>query len=72
MQKLPEAPDRKYGQRMRIEKEPFQQKKETCSLSAVTVGLKTPISFLLLVKGPCPFLCGTLVNLFISSGHFCY
>ena len=42
MQKLPEAPDKKYRRHMHKEKEPSRQKKETRSLSAVTVGLKTP------------------------------
>ena len=44
MQKLPETPD------MRKEKELFWQKKETHSLSTVTVGLKTTKSSLLLVE----------------------
>ena len=51
MQKLPEAPDRKYERRMRKEKEPFRQKKEIRSLSAVTFGLKTPITFMLEADG---------------------
>ena len=45
MNKLPEAPNRKYWRHIRKEKEPSRQKKESRSFSAVTVGLKTPISF---------------------------
>ena len=44
MQKLPEAPDRKRERRMRKEKEPSRQKKESGSLSAVTSGVTTPKS----------------------------
>ncbi len=40
----------KYERYMRKEKEPSHQKKESCSFSTVTVELKTPISFLLLVE----------------------
>ena len=45
MQKLPEAPNRNYGQRMCKGKEPSRQKKETLSLSAMTIGLKISVSF---------------------------
>ena len=48
MQKLPETPDRKRGRK----KEPFRQKKETRSLSAVISEVTTLKSFLLLVGGP--------------------
>ena len=60
MQKLSETPDRTTHAQ---EKEPSRQKKETCSLSAVTGEVSTVKSFLLLVEGPtCPFLCCTLFN----------
>ena len=41
MQKLPEAPDRKKGRRMRKEKGTSRQKEEAHSLSAVTGELTT-------------------------------
>ena len=51
MLKLPEASDRKYEQHKHKEKVPSQQKKKkTRSLSTMTGELKTPISFLLVVK----------------------
>ena len=46
MQKLPEAADRKRG------KEETLWAKKAYSLSAVTSGVTTPKSFLLLVEGP--------------------
>ena len=50
MQKIPEAPDRKRDGTY-AKKELSQQKKEACTLSAVTSGVTTPKSFLLLVEG---------------------
>ena len=50
MQKLPEASDMKRGQCMRKEKGPFRQKEES-PLSAVTGGVTTSKSPLLLVEG---------------------
>ena len=70
---MQELPDMKYERCMRKEKEPSQQKKESCSFSTVTVELKTPISFLLLVESHVSvFLCGTLVNLSTGSSRLCY
>ena len=60
MQKLPETLDRKYGRRMCKEKGPSRQKKETHSVSALTVGLKTPIPFLLAVEGHMSVFYATL------------
>ena len=72
MQKHPEAPNRKRGGTC-AKKEPSQQKKVACSLSAVTIGVTTPKSFLLLVEGAMrPFLDDALANLFISSSHLFY
>ena len=51
MQKLPEASDRKRGDACTKEKEPSQQKRGSRSLLAVTNGVTTPRSFLLLVEG---------------------
>ena len=50
MQKLPEAHDRKRGGAC-AKKEPTWQKKEARSLSAVTSGVTTPKSILVLVEG---------------------
>ena len=63
MQKVPEVPDRKMGSAC-AKKEPSRQKKEACSLSAVTSGVTTPKSFLLLVEDAMSLsLDGALVNL---------
>ena len=51
MQKLPGASDRKRGDTCVKKKEPSRQKKGSRSLSAVTSGVTTPRSFLLLVEG---------------------
>ena len=51
MQKAPEAPDRKRGDACSKEKELSRQKQESCPLSAVTSGVTTPKSFLLVVEG---------------------
>ena len=49
-------------------KEPSQQKKETRSLSAVTSGVTTPKSFLLLVEGTKrPSLDDALTNLLLVA-----
>ena len=80
MQKLSEAPDKKEGdayskkkKKKKKKKEPSRQKKETYSLSAVTGGLTTLKSFWLLVESPtCPYLGGTLVNIFTSSCRLFY
>ena len=52
MQNLPGAPDKKGGDACAIKKEPSRQRKERRSLSAVTGGVTTLKSFLLLVEGP--------------------
>ena len=46
-------------------------KRKKHSLSAVTVGLKTPIGFLL-VEDPVSVLCDTVVDLSSSSSRLCY
>ena len=46
----PRSPWQEEGWRMRKEKEPSRQKKESHSLSAVTSGGTTPKSFLLVVE----------------------
>ena len=46
IQKLPEAPDKKKGGAC-AKKEPSWQKKDACSLSAMTSGVTTPKSFFL-------------------------
>ena len=51
MQKFPEASDRNLGRRMRKEKGPSGQKEEANSRSAVTGGVTTSQSPLLLVEG---------------------
>ena len=72
MQKLPEAFDRKRGDAC-AKKEPSRQKKETCSLSAVTSGVTTPKSFLLLVEGAMrPSLADALANLSMNSSRLFY
>ena len=48
------------------------QRKGAYALSAVTVGLKTSICFLLLVGVMCLFLCSTLVNVPTSGSRHCY
>ena len=60
MQKLPEDPDRKRVNAC-AKKELSQQKKEACSLSAVTSGVTTLKSFLLLVEGTMRLLTFPLV-----------
>ena len=50
MQKLPEAPDEKRGGACAKKEEPSRQKKETRSLSAVTVEVTTLKSFLLMLE----------------------
>ena len=72
MQKLPEALNRKRGDAC-TKKEPSQQKKEACSLSAVTSGVITPKSFLLQVEGTMrPPLDDSLPNLSICSSRLFY
>ena len=72
MQKLQEAPDRKMGCTC-TKKEPSQQKKEACALSAVTSGVTTPKSFLLLVEGAMrPSLDDALANLSTSCSRLFY
>ena len=67
MQKLPESPD---GQRIRKEKEPSQQKKESRLLSAVTSGVTAPTSSLLVAEGAMhPSLDDTLANFSTSSSR---
>ena len=72
MQKLPEAPDRKRGDACAKE-EPSRQKKEAHAVLAVTSGVTTPKSFLLLVEGAmCPSLDDALANLSTSSSRLFY
>ena len=72
MQKLLDAPDRKRGITC-AKKEFSQQKKENCSFSAVTSGVTTPKSILLLVEGTMrPSLDNTLANLSTSSSRLFY
>ena len=72
MQKLPEAPDRKRDGAC-VKMEPSRQKKEALALSAVTSGVTTPKSFLLLVEGAMhPSLDDVLGNLSISSSRLFY
>ena len=63
MQKLPEAPDRKRGDTC-IKKRDCSDKRKNLDLSAVTNGVTTPKSFLLVVEGAMhPSLDDTLANL---------
>ena len=72
MQKLPEAPGRKRSGTC-AKKEPSRQKKEARSLSAVTSGMKTPKSFLLLVEDAMHLsLDDMLANLSTSSSGLFY
>ena len=72
MQKLPEVPDKKRDDAC-AKKEPSQQEKEACSLSAVTSVMTTPKYFLLLVEGAMhPSLEYALVNLSSCSSRFFY
>ena len=50
MQKLPETPEGKRNDAC-AKKKPSWQKKEACALSAVTSGVTTPKSFLLVGEG---------------------
>ena len=71
MQKLPESPDRKRGDAC-AKKEPSRLKKEACFLSAVTSGVTTPKSLLLLMEGAMrPSLEDVLANLSTSSSRLC-
>ena len=73
MQKFLETPDRKRGERMGKENKPSRQKKESCSFSAVTSGVTTLKSFLLVVEGTMrPSLDDVLANLSTSSGRLFY
>ena len=73
MQNPPETPDRRRGDACVKEKEPSRQKKESRPLSAVTSGVTTPKSFLLLVEGAMgPSLDDALVNLSTSSSRLFY
>ena len=66
MQKLPEAPDKIYAQK----KGTVPTKKESRSLSTVTIGVTTPKSFLLVVEGPMyPSLEDALANFSTSNSH---
>ena len=68
MLRLPEAPDRKRGDACTIKKELSRQKKESCYLPAVTSGVTTPKSFLLVGEGNMrPPLDDALANLSTSS-----
>ena len=72
MQKIPEAPTRKRGDAC-AKKEPSRQKKEASSLSAVTSGVTTSKSFLLLVEGAMrPPLDDALANLSTSGSRLFY
>ena len=72
MQKLPEAPDRQMGDAVQ-KKEPFRRKKEARILSAMTRGVTTPKSFLLLVEGAMrPSLDDTLANFSTKSSRLFY
>ena len=72
MQKLPETPDRKRNNAC-TKKEPSQRKKKANALSAVTSGVTTPKSFLLLMEGAMrPSLDDALANLSISSSCLVY
>ena len=72
MQKLPEAPDSKRGG-ICAKKVPSRQKKEACALSAVTSGVTTLISFLLLVEGAMhPSFDDALASFSISSSRLFY
>ena len=72
MQKHTEVPDRKRGDACK-KKEPSRQKKEICSLSAVTNGVTTPKSFLLLMEGTMrPALDDGLAHFFTCSSRLFY
>ena len=73
MQKLPEAPDRKWEWRMRKEKKPSRQKKESRSFSAMTNGVTTPKTFLQGVESAmCPSVDDAFANLSTSSSRLFY
>ena len=73
MQKFAEAPDRKTGDACAKKKEPFRQKKEFLSLSAMTSGVTTPKSSLLVVEGAMhSSLVVALANLFTCSSRLFY
>ena len=66
MQKLPEAPDKKGA--THVQKGTLLAEERDLSLSAVTSGVTTLNSFLLLVEGTmCPSLDDALTNLSTSS-----
>ena len=66
MQKLPEAHDRKR-------RNACAKEKKSSSLSAVTSGMTTPKSSLLVVEGAMrPSLDDALANLSTSSSHLLY
>ena len=68
MQKLPEAPDNKYGRRTWKEKKPSPQKKESCSLFQQWSLDWKHISFLLLVEGHvCFYVAGWFIFLLVAA-----
>ena len=72
MEKLLEA-RQEEGWCMHKEKEPSWQKKESCALSAMTSGVPTPKSFLLVVEGAMHLsLDDTLANLSTRSNRHFY
>ena len=73
MQKLPEGSDRKRGDACVKKNNRPDKRKKIRSLSAVTSGVTTPKSFLLVVEGAmCPSLDDALANLSTSSSHLFY
>ena len=69
----PRSPWQEVGRRKRKKKEPSQQKKEACAHSAVTSGVKTPKSFLILVEGTMrPSLKDVLAILSTNSSRLFY
>ena len=74
MLKLPEAPDRNTGNACAKKRNhPDKRKNLSLSLSAVTSGVTTPKSFLLLVEGAMRLsLDNALANLSTSSSHLFY
>ena len=73
MQKLPEAPDRKRGDAYAKKRNRPDKTKESRSLSAVTSGMTTLKSFLLVVEGAMrPSLDDAWANLFTSSSCLFY
>ena len=73
MQKLPEVPDKKRGDACAKKKNHPVKKKESRSLSAVTSGVATPKSFLLVGEGAMrPSLDDALANLSLCNSRLFY